>query len=225
MSTSPLSAVKSLKKSSILFEFTSPPFFSYHGSLIPHEDGQVDPIKKDLLVVCTQRKEGEAKSQGISNVNALYICRGSRPTLLNARHFKCQLGSACNCPSLHTQHPSTLIFFLILLLTTPSYEAALFLLPLSKALIQSFHHPLHARHTNKRSNLLTPFKAGIFFVKQQRSKCEKRTTFKVMFCIQQSHLQIYTFLATIHEDLKYFNRLMYILTYLIHPISSLYYII
>jgi hypothetical protein len=64
-------------------QFTSSPFFFYCESLIPHEDGQVDSIKKGLLVVCTQRKEGDANSQSISNVGAPYICGGSKPTLPN----------------------------------------------------------------------------------------------------------------------------------------------
>jgi hypothetical protein len=60
-------------------------FFSillHHQSPIPHEDDQVDPIKKSLLVVYTQKKS-EAKSQGNLNVSTPYIYEESRPTLPN----------------------------------------------------------------------------------------------------------------------------------------------
>jgi hypothetical protein len=130
MSTSSLSTVKSLRKNS--FKITFSPFFTYHKTQISHKNGQVDPIKKDLLMVCTQRKKDNAKSQNILNMSTPYICEGLRPTLLNTSTSSAGWVTLV-ITFLHTQHSSSPIFLLILLLTTPSSKLFFFLLSLLKA--------------------------------------------------------------------------------------------
>jgi hypothetical protein len=80
----------------------------HHKTLIFQEDGQVDPIKKSLLVTYTQRKKGNAKSQGILNVSTPYIYEESRPIL----------------PNIDTSSSgwATPVIALLYTLTTPSYS-------------------------------------------------------------------------------------------------------
>jgi hypothetical protein len=80
-------------------------------------------------VAYTQRKEDNAKSQGILNMSTSYICKESRPTLPNTD----TLSTSWTIPviafsytlSTH-QYSSIPIFLLILLLTTLSSKLVLF---------------------------------------------------------------------------------------------------
>jgi hypothetical protein len=124
-------------------------------------------------VICTQRKKGEANSLGILNISTLYICRGSRPILLNVDTLSVGW-TALIITLLNTnQHSSIPIYSLQTMLLLYLIYILVFILKLILNLLYSSSHvthvvflSLHIKHPNIRFCITFHSNTGISFTKQ-----------------------------------------------------------